>query len=305
MNAAPGPWRALRSLLGGDVGSARSLFFNRLWVFGALAVSILGIAIDDRGITLLGMLVALAEGVTWGWNRVTLARLRYTRTVNVDRLFPGDRAEIRIEIVNDKPFPIPWISIDEEISDALRLLDRPSTPTGMTGKRNFQLRTRLGPYERVIWRIPIECPERGLHTVGPAVLRTGDPLGFFSNRLEVSDEVSLLVYPKLSVLPPLQLPPRHAVGDVRVPRQLLEDPLRIVGIRDYRPEDPFKSIHWKASARQGQLQVRVLEPTTTLQLAIFANIDTFEHYWEGLDIATAERVIELTASLAIWAIDHR
>jgi uncharacterized protein (DUF58 family) len=137
------------------------------------------------------------------------------------------------------------------------------------------------------------------------VIRTGDPLGFFSNRLDIGNEVSLLVYPKLSILPPLQLPPRHAVGDVRVPRQLLEDPLRIVGIRDYRPEDPFKAIHWKASARQGQLQVRVLEPTTTLQLAIFANIDTFEHYWEGLDIATAEHVIELTASLAIWAIENR
>lgn len=305
MNAAPGPWRALRNRVGQGAGSARSLFFNRLWVFGALTVSILGIAIDDRGMTLLGMLVAIAAGVTWGWNRATLARLRYTRTVDGDRLFPGDRTELRIEIANDKPFPVPWITIDEEISDALRLLDRPSTPAGMTGRRIFQLRTRLGPYERVIWRIPIECPVRGLHTIGPATIRTGDPLGFFANRLDIDSDVRVLVYPSLKALPSFQLPPRHAVGDVRVPRQLLLDPLRIVGIRDYRPEDPFKAIHWKASARQGRLQARVFEPTTTIQLAMLANIDTFEHYWEGLDIATAERVIELTASLAIWAIDNR
>jgi uncharacterized protein (DUF58 family) len=305
MSGAPGPWRALRTWFSQGDGSARSLFFNRLWIFAALTVGLTGVAMNDRGIALLGVLVSLAAAVAWGWNRATLARVRYTRSIDRDRLFPGDRAELRIEIVNDKPFPVPWIAIDEEISEGIHLIDRRSTPAGLTGRRLFQMRTRLGPYERVVWRIAIESPERGIHTIGPAVIRTGDPLGFFANRLDVKDELPLLVYPRLTSLPPLQLPPRHAVGDVRVPNQLVADPLRVVGIRDYRPEDSFKSIHWKASARQGSLQVRVLEPTTTLQLAIYANIDTFEHYWEGLDIAAAERVIELTASLAMWAIAHR
>jgi hypothetical protein len=42
-----------------------------------------------------------------------------------------------------------------------------------------------------------------------------------------------------------------------------------------------------------------------LQLAIFANLDTFEHYWEGLDVVTAERVIEVAASVASWATGER
>jgi uncharacterized protein (DUF58 family) len=153
--------------------------------------------------------------------------------------------------------------------------------------------------------MPVVCQSRGLQTIGPATIRAGDPLGFFSNRIDLPEEASIIVYPRIVPLPPFQLPPRHAVGDVRVPRQLLVDPLRVVGIRDYRPEDPFKAIHWKASARQGRLQVRVLEPTTSLQLAIIANIDTFEHYWEGLDVGASEQVIELAASLAVWALDNR
>jgi len=225
--------------------------------------------------------------------------------LDADRVFPGDTAELTIEIVNDKPLPVPWVTIDEVMSDGLRLGDRANAPSGVSGRRTFQLRTRLGPYERVTWRIPVDCPVRGLHAIGPATIRAGDPLGFFSNRLEAGETDAIIVYPRVEPLSHLQLPSRHAIADVRVPQQLFVDPLRVIGIRDYRPEDPFKAIHWKASARQGSLQVRIAEPTTTMQLAIFANIDTFNRYWEGIDIGASERVIDLAASLAIWALDHR
>ena len=46
----------------------------------------------------------------------------------------------------------------------------------------------------------------------------------------------------------------------------LADPLRTVGVRDYHPEDSFRHLHWKATARAQQLQVRVFEPTTVTQL---------------------------------------
>jgi uncharacterized protein (DUF58 family) len=175
----------------------------------------------------------------------------------------------------------------------------------VTGRRQLQLRTHLGPYERVRWRIPVQLTTRGIHTVGPTTLRSGDPLGFFSNRVERHVVDQLMVYPRMIEHPSFHLPARYAMGDVRVPRHLLTDPLRIIGVRDYRPDDPLKSIHWKASARQGSLQVKIAEPTTTLQLVILANLDTFNHYWEGLDIETSEHIIEIAAWIAVWAIDHR
>jgi uncharacterized protein (DUF58 family) len=157
----------------------------------------------------------------------------------------------------------------------------------------------------VRWRIPVELTSRGVRSIGPTTLRSGDPLGFFSNRRELPAAAQLLVYPRLVERPPLQLPSQHAVGDVRVPHHLLTDPIRVVGVRDYQSGDPMKSIHWKASARQGSLQVRIAEPTTTLHLTVMANIDTFNHYWEGLDVELSESVIETAASVVVWAIDHR
>ena len=305
MSAERAAGRGLLGVLRRASGSERSIFFSRFSIAAAIAVVLMGIAADERGITMAGVFVGLAAAVTWAWNRATVAGLRYGRTFSADRLFPGDVVEMTISIVNEKPLPVPWLTVDEELSDGLRLIDRESFPAGATGRRTFQLRTRLGPYERVTWRIPVECPVRGWHAIGPTTIRAGDPLGFFSNRSHRPDSDSLIVYPRIETLPNLRLPSRHAVGDVRVPRQLFVDPLRVIGIRDYRPEDPFKAIHWKASARQGRLQVRVAEPTTTMQLTVFANIDTFERYWEGLDIETSERVIEIAASLAVWALDHR
>jgi uncharacterized protein (DUF58 family) len=103
------------------------------------------------------------------------------------------------------------------------------------------------------------------------------------------------------VLPDLALPSREPLGEIRAARVLLADPSRVVGVRDYRTDDPFRSIHWKATARQGKLQVRVPEPTTALRLGIFVNLDTFDHYWEGLDLELSERAIVAAASLARWA----
>ena len=57
------------------------------------------------------------------------------------------------------------------------------------------------------------------------------------------------------------------VGSVNVPPwpagTSLEDPIRIAGARDYRPGDPLKRMHWKATARTGELQVRLVDPSTT------------------------------------------
>ena len=126
-----------------------------------------------------------------------------------------------------------------------------------------------------------------------------------AHHLPADDGPSILVYPRLHPLPDLGFPSRRPLGETRVARHLLTDPARPIGVRDYHAEDPFRSIHWKASARLGRLQVRVEEPAGELQLGIFVNLDTFDHYWEGLDLDLAERAIEVAASLAVWAEERR
>jgi uncharacterized protein (DUF58 family) len=290
---------------GGEPGSTRSLFFNRAWIGGAAIVLVVGVATGATALSLLALLVLVTAGLGAGWNRWALVGVEYRRELSADRAFPGDEVTLTITVVNRKPLPLPWLAIEDELAEALQPLDRETTMSGTTGRRVLRIVTNVRPFERVTWRVPVRCPARGLQTLGPATLRAADPFGFFASRLTFEVWGAVLVYPRLIPLPELGFPPRLALGETRVVRHLLSDPSRVVGVRDYRPDDPFRAIHWKATARQGTLQVRIAEPTTTLQLAIFVNLDTFEHYWEGLDVATAERTIEVAASVAAWASGQR
>jgi uncharacterized protein (DUF58 family) len=289
----------------GEPGATRSLFFNRAWIGGAALLLLIGVASGETALSLLALLVLVTAGLGALWNRYSLAGVEYDRVLSIDRAFPGDVVTLAITVVNRKPLPLPWLSIEDELAEALHPLDRETTMSGTSGRRVLRIVSNARPFERVTWRVPVRCPARGLHTLGPVILRAGDPFGFFANRVTAAVPAAILVYPRLTPLPELGFPPRLALGETRVVRHLLTDPSRVVGVRDYRPDDPFRSIHWKATARQGALQVRIAEPTTTLQLAIFVNLDTFEHYWEGLDVAASERAIEIAASLAAWAVGER
>jgi uncharacterized protein (DUF58 family) len=64
-------------------------------------------------------------------------------------------------------------------------------------------------------------------------------------------------------------------------------------------------MHWKATARTGELQVRLFDPSTTAQLMIVINLNIFQHVWEGVDLERMEAAISAGASLAVWALKKR
>jgi uncharacterized protein (DUF58 family) len=160
-------------------------------------------------------------------------------------------------------------------------------------------------YERVRRQYTFRCEQRGIYTLGPVRLESGDPFSLFSHAEERSPRNLLIVYPRLAPLPALGLPPKDPLGDLRTRRRLFEDPSRIMGARDLRPDDSFRHIHWKATARQGRLQVKVYEPTTSQNVIICLNVATFAQYWQGTQPEKLEQAISIAASLAEWAVEHK
>jgi uncharacterized protein (DUF58 family) len=75
-----------------------------------------------------------------------------------------------------------------------------------------------------------------------------------------------------------------------------------MGCRDHRPYDSFRHIHWKATARQGELKVKVYEPTVSLSVVICLNVATFAHPWQGVRPELLEHAIVVAASLADYAV---
>ena len=304
------PRRLRPSLFGRGVdrpveGRARSLFFNGAWIYGSAALLVVGMASGNQALTLLALFVLVTAGLARVWNHFSLTRVSYTRTLSATRALPDDTVTLTLTLVNRKLLPLPWLAIEDELSDGVRVLDREAMPSGTPGPANHPHLHRR-PAVRACQLAdcaPLPGPRRAQLRAGHAPLRR--PLRLLQQPALGVVEDQLLVYPRVVSLKDLGLPPRRPFGETRVVRHLLTDPTRVVGVRDYRPEDPFRAIHWKATARQGNLQVRVYEPTTMLQFGIFVNLDTFDHYWEGLDIELSEIAIVIAASIADWADQQR
>lgn len=272
-----------------------------------LLVVLLGLALLLRqglAVVLLGLL-GLALGFAYLWARWAFHRVTYTRTLSNDRAFVGDRVTLTVRLENTKLLGLPSLRIDDVVPAKLGYDDQHLLPHPQSHLQIWRRRIGLRPYEAVSWSIDVGCAQRGFYTFGPVHLEATDAFGFQSRELDLLTRTNLIIYPELIALPNLHLRAQHPIGESRAPRQLLTDPSRTVGVRDYRREDPFKTIHWGATARRGELQTRVFEPTTSLDVAIMLNLDTFEHYWEGMRFDLIERMISAAATVATEAANQR
>ena len=282
---------------------SRSVFFNHVWIYGGIFVILLGMVLRDRAVTLLGIVPLVTAGGSWFWARYSLKNVDYERELSETRVFCGDTVDIHIRLTNNKLLPLAWVEFEDSLADRLRISEQDVLPSGTPGVAVLRMTTAMRWYERVTWHLTIECPARGYFPIGPVNLRSADAFGFFQQRERIPDVDYITVYPAIADLDRITVPARHLFGEQRIIRPIITDPLRAVGVRDYRPEDSFRHIHWKATARAQSLQTKVFEPTTSIQFGIFLNLDTFERYWEGLDFERAEGAIITAATISAQAIE--
>lgn len=269
--------------------------FRRQTLQGLLLLLLLALAARQELLALVCALVLLTAGLALVWNRWALARVSYERELGQLRAFPGDEVELVLRIENRKPLPLTMLDVRDKIPAGVEVLG-PKIYADRDGKHVLQRATSMRWYEGITWRYRVRCDRRGSYRFGPATLAAGDPFGFYQSFKDVPHHTSLVVYPRPLPLDELRLPSRHPLGQLRA-RQLVADPLRTIGVRDYHPDDPIKDIHWSATARTGTLQTRVYETTTTRELALFLDLDSFEQYWQGIDEQQVERLISATATI--------
>lgn len=281
------------------------MLFRQLWVIIAVLLTLVGIGIREPGVAAVGVLVLLTGGLARAWNRLSLERVEYRRSLPNKRAFVGESIDVTFSVTNRKALPLPWLQIRENAPEQMPAEDVATAPSTVQGAVSFTRTTSLAWYQRVAWRHRYFCEARGYFRFGPALLHAGDVFGFFDNTREVMKLDYVTVLPRLFDLTALGLPTRRPFGEERGGSPIFEDPSRLVGIRDYRAGDPLKRIEWKATARRGVLQSRVYEPSSALYLLVALNVSTLEHVWEGYDPVRLERAISVAGSVVRWALEHR
>jgi uncharacterized protein (DUF58 family) len=274
------------------------------WLFGRQGLSLLALVTAIAAtflatdVTYLAGALLLVGFVARAWSRLAFARLTYSRRTSRSRAFQGDELDLESALANPRPLPLAWVEVWEHLPLAL-------APEG-AAERSFTAPDRvwvsrgvaLWPYQRLRWRRKLRCRHRGVYRLGEMRMRAGDPFGFFERERQLQDQEELLVYPHVVPLRTLALPLHHPSLDVVSPSSPVADPTRTATIRDYRPDDPRRLIHWPSTARKGSLQVRVLEPATSLHVSLLLDVHGF-----GFGIYQDE-LLELTlsavASIAVF-----
>ncbi|HIC89523.1 MAG TPA: DUF58 domain-containing protein [Anaerolineae bacterium] len=248
----------------------------------------------------MSILLALVSGASHLWMRYCLAGVSYRRRFGATRLFLGEETNLHVEIVNAKPLPLAWFRARDEFPADVELLGRRLHYGYLPRRRLLVNLLSLRWYERVTRRYRVRGIRRGAWQFGPVEIASGDIFGLAVKRKRLEETQTLLVYPKIVPITALGLPARHPFGDFKTPRRVMEDPIRLMGAREYVSGDSFRYIHWKATAHYGELQTKVFEPSATRPVSIFLNINTYEYLFQGQDEEVQEFAITTAASIAHW-----
>jgi uncharacterized protein (DUF58 family) len=278
--------------------------FNESWIRFAILMIVFGALLHENAMIVLAALLITIIPVAWAWNRVALWRVSYARVLSENRVFVGETIDLSVRVTNRKILPLAWVKIDDQFPLTLTPENKKLAPSHLPLTAYLSQRAALGWFERARWNYRLPCKRRGLYALGPARLRSGDLFGLFERERIIPHIDHLIVYPQVKPMEDWGLPPKDPLGEVKARVPLFDDATRPRGVRDYRPDDAPKHIHWRATARHGELQVKIYDPTLSYQWVLFVNVATFAQAWQGANSELLERVISLAASIANFGAEH-
>jgi uncharacterized protein (DUF58 family) len=224
---------------------------------------------------IVGAIVALAVGYTWGWIEFIAIGWGLALLVAAASVWLIGRGASTIELV----LPTPRVVVGE-LAEARLIAVNP-------GRRRFggvQLEVPVGTrvIERVLPGLPrggafdeqfrIPTDRRGVVTVGPARTVRADPIGLMRREIVWSQTVELHVHPRTVSIAAL------STGFIRdlegsPTRDLTASDIAFHALREYVPGDDRRFIHWKSSAKTGTFMVRQFEETRRSRLMVLLDLE--------------------------------
>lgn len=162
----------------------------------------------------------------------------------------------------------------------------------------------IPPYKQYSWAYTCHPTRRGIYHWQTLALRTAAPFGLFWCQRPYAAPAHVTVYPQILPLSRCPLIDQMGVSTgmrwqtLRQSQNANEGLTRAV--RPYRWGDPMRLIHWRTSARHGELRVRELEELTA-DNQVLIGLDTSDR-WSN---AAFESAVVAAASLYIYSLQHQ
>lgn len=265
---------------------------GRCLLAGGVAAVACAFVLDERDLLRVGVVAMALPLLAALVTVVRPVRLTAQRQVTPDRLHPGAQGQVRLTLINGGG-RTPTLDITE-----------PGAP-GLTDG----LHGLVSPIKRdrgTHLRYPIRAGQRGRFVIGSPQLRIHDPFELWEEHRSLPAHTEVLVVP--AVVPLTGMPPSSGARSAASGRAAVGttggDP--DVGVRPYRPGDDIRTIHWRASARQDDLVVRLEEPVSHGGATVYLDHRESAHRGQGA-ASSLETAIVLAASICLHLLsaDHQ
>ncbi len=260
-------------------------WFLGIVVLLSLALTLQAGLVAFAGYVLLGVFL-LSRYLAKSW----IADLEAKRFVAKHPREIGETADVRVVVRNTGKIRIAWLLAEDMIPESAALQRRLS----LKGARLKVLAIRVGGEDEIKYKLTFHI--RGYYQIGPLFVETGDVFGLHRRHRVLTEPEFILVYPKVLPITKFDFSSTRPIGEIRLANRLFEDPTRTAGVRPYQLGDPLQRIHWRATARTGQLHSRVYEPTSLAGATILIDFHQSGYFKNGEPIRSE---LAITAAMSI------
>ncbi|NDU73434.1 DUF58 domain-containing protein [Actinomadura sp. DSM 109109] len=258
---------------------------GRSFAAAGVTAIVCAVALGERDLLRAGVLVlALPLLCT-----IAVARTRYrlacARRLAPSRLPVGHEARVDLRLENVSRLPSGLLMVEDGV------------PYALGGRARFVLE-RIEPqaFRELGYRIRSDV--RGRYRVGPLTVRLADPFGMVELVRSFSLSDTLTVTPVIVPLPAGRLSGAWTGGGDSVARAVSAAGEDDVAPREYRHGDDLRRVHWRSTARHGELMVRREEQHFQSSGTLFLDTRRSAHWGDG-PAGSFEQAVSAAASVGV------
>ncbi|CNF33890.1 Uncharacterized conserved protein (some members contain a von Willebrand factor type A (vWA) domain) [Mycobacterium tuberculosis] len=254
---------------------------------GATAI-VCAVVLGERDLLRAGVLVLVLPLLCMLAVSRTRYRLACARRLDPARLPVGHEARVDLRLENVSRLPSGLLMVEDRV------------PYALGGRARFVLE-RIEPHgsRRLGYRIRSDV--RGRYRVGPLTVRLTDPFGMVELVRSFSLSDTLTVTPAIVPLPHSRLSGAWTGGGDSVARAVSAAGEDDVAPREYRHGDDLRRVHWRSTARHGELMVRREEQHFQSSGTLFLDTRRGVHWGEGMS-GSFEQAVSATASIGVHLV---
>ena len=243
----------------------------------------------DELVRVGALLIVLPLATAWFLGR-SRYRLGLVRSITPTQVAAGQQARVQLDLTNDGRMPTGLLLLEDQIPYVL-------------GTRPRFVVDKMGPkWKRSVGYL-VRSDVRGKFDVGPMKVRLSDPFGLIELERTFRTRSTLVVTPRVVPLPVVPLSGVWTGSGDNRPRAFASGSAEDVTVREYHRGDDLRRVHWRSSARVGELMVRREEQPWQSRATLFLDNRLRAHRGQGV-ASSLEAAVSAAASIAVH-LSHR